>query len=98
MSITVLDATQNVVPFVNAGGDQTITIVVRLSGKAVDVDGTISSYAWTKVSGPAGGTITTPSAAATTVTGLGPGTYVYRLTATDNNGATVTSDVTIVIN
>jgi len=88
-------------PTANAGGSQSITLPtssVTLSGSGSDTDGTITAYLWTKVSGPAFGTITTPTAASTTVTGMtGAGTYVYRLTVTDNEGATGFNDVAITV-
>jgi 5-hydroxyisourate hydrolase-like protein (transthyretin family)/predicted esterase len=93
--------TTNQPPTANAGANQTITLPtnsVTLTGSGSDADGTIVSYAWTKVSGPAGGMITTPSQASTTVTNLAEGSYVFRLTVTDNSGATATSDVTITVN
>jgi predicted esterase len=88
-------------PTVNAGTDQSITLPansVTLSGSATDVDGTISSYLWTKVSGPSGATITSASSASTTVTGLVQGTYTFRLTATDNSTATASDDVIVTVN
>jgi hypothetical protein len=87
-------------PVASAGSDQTITLPtsqVTLSGSATDGDGTIASYAWTKISGGAA-TITTPSAASTTVTGLAQGAYTFRLTATDDNGATDFDDLTVTVN
>jgi hypothetical protein len=92
--------TTNQAPVVNAGTNQTITSPassVTLSGSATDADGTIASYLWTKVSGT-GGTITTPNAASTTVTGLTAGSYVFNLQATDNVGATGNKTVTITVN
>jgi hypothetical protein len=92
----------NVPPVANAGAAQAITLPtssVTLNGTgSTDSDGTIASYAWTKVSGPSAGTITSPSAATTTVTGLIAGTYVYQLTVTDNSGATSSANVTISVN
>jgi hypothetical protein len=88
----------NQAPTVNAGADQNITLptsTASLTGTASDPDGSISTYLWTKISGPAGGSITSPSTANTTVTGLAEGTYVFRLTATDNGGATASDDVQI---
>jgi hypothetical protein len=67
-----------------------------LSGSGSDPDGTIVSYAWSKVSG-IGGNITSPNSASTTVNGLVVGTYIFRLTVTDNKGATATDDVTITV-
>jgi hypothetical protein len=91
----------NVAPVANAGADRNITLptnTVTLNGSGTDSDGTIASYSWTKISGPAGGNIQTPAAASTSVTGLNAGTYVYRLTVTDNAGATDSDDVQVVVN
>jgi hypothetical protein len=91
----------NASPSANAGNDQTITLPtssVTLTGSGTDADGTIASYAWTKISGPAGSTITSSSSATTTVTGLVQGVYVFRLTVTDNLGATGFGDVQITVN
>jgi hypothetical protein len=57
----------------------------------------IVSYLWTKVSGPAGGTIASPNAASTGVSGLTTGTYVFNLLATDNNTGTISGNDTIVV-
>jgi hypothetical protein len=90
----------NTAPTANAGADQSITLPlsnVSLTGTGTDTDGTIAAYAWTKISGPAGNTITTPAAAATTITGLLQGVYVFRLTVTDNAGATGFDNVQIIV-
>jgi hypothetical protein len=101
VSVTVHPApAQNKAPSAAAGVDQSIilpTDTATLNGTATDDDGTINTYAWTKVSGPEGGTLATPDAASTKVTGLQEGSYVYRLTVTDNEGATATDDVTITV-
>jgi len=89
VQITV-NAASNIPPTANAGADQTIilpTNTVSLSGTGIDPDGFITAYLWTKVSGPANGTITNPNSAATTVTGLVQGVYRFELRVTDNNGA-----------
>jgi hypothetical protein len=90
----------NIPPTVNAGNDQSITLPtssVSLSATASDSDGTISSYAWTKVLGGAA-TITSPSSASTTVTGLVAGSYTFRCTVTDDDGASTADDVVITVN
>jgi len=97
----IVNAAPNQPPTANAGSDITITLPtnsVTLVGSGTDPDGTIASYAWTKASGPAGGTLGSPNAATTTVTGLTQGTYVFTLTVTDNNGATATDNVTVIVN
>lgn len=88
----------NIPPSANAGSDQTITAnSVTLSGSGTDSDGSISSYLWSKVSG---GTysISNASVANPTITNLLQGTYIFRLTVTDNQGATATDDVSITVN
>lgn len=75
------------------GNAQTVT----LSGSGTDADGTISSYSWRKVSGPASGVITNPNSAITTVTGLTVGVYQYELTVTDNQGATGSDTVQVTV-
>jgi hypothetical protein len=88
----------NPYPVPNAGPDQTITTLsVTLSGSATD-DGSIASYRWIKESGPAGDTIESPAAASTVVNGLTPGIYIFRLTVTDNLGATASDTVKITVN
>lgn len=80
----------------NAGPDQTVCAgsTVTMAGNTA----TSGTGVWTKISGPAGGTITTPSSATTTITGLTTGTYVYQWTIS-NAPCTASSDqVTITVN
>jgi hypothetical protein len=88
-------------PAARAGTDVTITLPtssVTLNGSASsDPDGTISRYAWSKVSGPPSFLIASSSSAITIISNLVVGTYVFRLTVTDNNGATANDDVTVVV-
>ena len=54
VQITV-NAAPNMPPTANAGADKTITLTNQFSiliGSGTDSNGTISSYAWTKISGP----------------------------------------------
>src|SRR5258706_1616483 len=91
----------NQVPVANAGNNITMTLPTNsttLSGSGTDADGTIVSYAWTRVSGPTTFTLGTANAAATTLINLVQGTYIFRLTVTDNSGATGTDDVTVTVN
>ena len=81
--------------------DQSITLptnTVSLNGNGTDTDGTISSYSWTKISGPASGTITNANSASTTVTGLVQGVYQFQLKVTDNNAATGADTVQVTVN
>lgn len=86
-------------PVANAGSDQTVIMpanTAMLDGSASsDPDGTITTYLWTKVSGPSGGDISSPNSAKTQVINLVSGTYVYQLKVTDNMGASSTAQVKV---
>ncbi len=77
---------------------------VALPNSSVTVDGSgstpasgavITGYNWSYISGPPGSTIVSPNSVLTDITGLIEGSYVFRLTVTDNKGASSTSDITI---
>jgi hypothetical protein len=90
----------NDVPLVNAGPDQVITLpttTATLEGGAIDSDGTIAKYNWAILTTGAGLTITDPTKAITTVTGLKVGEFVFELTATDDKGATSKDSVKITV-
>ena len=79
-----------------AGPNQTIT----LPTSSVVLDGTgstgiITSYLWSKLSGPSTMTIVSPTSAITSVTGLLAGVYVLQLSV---NGGISLSQVTITVN
>ena len=100
VKVTVNSAV-NQAPVANAGTDKVITLPVKtttLNGSGTDADGSISSYAWTKISGPSSGTIGTANAATTTVNNLVQGVYQYQLTVTDNKGATGKDTVQVTVN
>ncbi|MFT3980392.1 MAG: PKD domain-containing protein [Ferruginibacter sp.] len=91
----------NIAPVANAGADKTITLPVNtttLNGSGTDTDGTIASYAWVKIAGPAAGTISNANTATATVAGLVQGVYRYQLTVTDNNGATGRDTMQVTVN
>lgn len=100
VTITVLDSTQaNQPPVANAGGNKTITLPtnsVLLNGSGDDADGTILSYGWIKVSGPAA-TLANSNTASLSLSNLVEGTYLFRLTVTDDQGATGTNDATVTV-
>ncbi|HRN55574.1 MAG TPA: Ig-like domain-containing protein, partial [Agriterribacter sp.] len=89
-------------PVANAG----IAAIITLPANSVTLDGTkstapsgsITAYLWSKVSGPAQGTITTPANASAVVTGLTEGVYVFQLKITDSNGGTSTATVSVTVN
>jgi len=100
VTITVVDPSVNQPPVANAGGPKTLTLPTNsttLNGSASDTDGTITTYAWIKVSGPAA-TLTNTSSAVLSLSGLVQGVYVFRLTATDNDGDFDSDDATVTVN
>jgi hypothetical protein len=103
MKVTVVAGGANQPPVARAGSNISITLPVnsiQLDGStSSDPDGTIASYSWKKLGGPAGGNITVTSASRTTVTGYTlEGVYVYELTVTDNLGLSASSNITITVN
>jgi hypothetical protein len=88
------------VPVANAGKDQSIpvswdhmpTVNATLS---TDQDGWIKTFRWTKISGPSSYWFYNSAAAETKINGLVAGTYVFRVTVTDNSGKTDYDDVSI---
>ncbi len=102
VTVTVLAAASSQqAPTVNAGTAQTITLPtnsVTLSEVSTAYDGaSLVSILWTQVSGPNTADITGPKGTPTTATGLVAGTYVFKLTATDNNGRTGSGQVTVTV-
>ncbi|AXY77522.1 T9SS C-terminal target domain-containing protein [Paraflavitalea soli] len=85
----------------NAGADVTITLPTNsatLNGSAsANPNGTISSYGWTKISGPAA-TIANNKAATTAVSGLTAGTYLFQLTVWDNLFVPSSDTMQLVVN
>jgi subtilisin family serine protease len=89
-------------PIANAGPDQTVASgsVVTLDGSgSSDPDGTITSYAWTQTAGPSV-TLSDPSAVKPTFTAptVSANTVLtFRLTVTDDDGATATAQVNVTV-
>jgi hypothetical protein len=89
------------VPVANAGSSQTVTLpvnAVTLAGSGTESGGTISSYAWSWVSGPSQYVFNSTSVASPTISNLIAGTYVFKLTVTDANGVSASANVSIVVN
>lgn len=90
----------NSLPVANAGLDQTVEegdVVILNGSGSIDSDGSISSYSWIRISGPAI-TLVNPDTATPEFTAASTGTLVLELTVTDNSGAASTDTVTITIN
>ncbi len=91
----------NQLPVVNAGSDVTITLPansVSLAGSATDPDGNITGYSWSRISGPSQFSISNSTATNPAISNLAAGTYTFRLTATDNGGASNYDDVNVIVN
>jgi gliding motility-associated-like protein len=100
VTVTVNNAPVNVPPVANAGSDESITLPINsinLVGSGTDGDGTVTGYNWAKLSGPSATNPSDQNLASVTYTDLLAGTYVFRLTVTDNQTATHTDDITIVV-
>jgi gliding motility-associated-like protein len=95
----LLTKSKNSAPTANAGADITLTLPNNstiINGSGLDPGGSIASYAWTKTSGGAA-TLTNATSPSLTVSDLVEGTYVFRLTVTDNEGNPGSDDVTVIV-
>lgn len=87
-------------PTANAGTDKSLILPnnsIDITGTGTDADGTIAGYVWTKIAGPSTFTLTNSNTSKVTVSNLIVGTYVFRLTVTDNQGASGTDDVSVTV-
>ncbi|QJE96378.1 PKD domain-containing protein [Luteolibacter luteus] len=98
-TVTVSAATG--VPVANAGADASITLPVSsltINGSGTDPGGSISAYSWSQISGPGTASLSGANTASLTASSLIQGSYVFRLTVTDNNGLTGSDDVNVTVN
>ncbi|HSB91663.1 MAG TPA: PKD domain-containing protein [Flavitalea sp.] len=96
----VVEPIPNQAPVVKAGGNQVIylpTDSVYVAGSAIDLDGTISSYKWKQVSGPAAAVFTNVDQWGTEIQKLVAGTYYFALFVTDNIGATASDTLVVTV-
>jgi gliding motility-associated-like protein len=68
-----------------------------LNGSASDPGGSIASLLWTQDSGPTSATLINPTTTTLTVDNLAIGTYVFRLSATDNEGTSASSTASVLV-
>ena len=90
----------NKAPVISAGNDKTIelpTSSVELEGIGSDGDGSVARFTWTKLTGPGQASFNNRTIASPLVSNLAQGTYTFRLTATDNEGATSIDDVQVIV-
>ncbi|MGO4293453.1 PKD domain-containing protein [Chitinophaga sp. RAB17] len=101
VNVVVLAAIINKPPVANAGNNIQIQLPVNtasLDGSgSTDADGQITTWAWKKTAGPAGGDLTTAGAAKTNAGNLQEGTYTFQLSVTDNSGASSSASVNVVV-
>jgi len=89
----------NIPPIVDAGPDIYISsgaTATTLTSTAYDPDGFIASYLWTKESGGVYGTMISPSNDSTIVAGLVDNEYEFKITVTDDDGATAFDTVNVI--
>ena len=97
----IVNPAANIPPVSKAGDNKYITLPVNqtaLEGKGTDIDGTVVSYLWTKISGPASFNIVNAASPVTDVTGLIQGTYEFELKVMDNNGAVGKDTMQVIVN
>lgn len=81
----------NVPPVANAGTNVNMTLpensTVLNGSTSNDADGFLTSYLWTKKSGPSTWNLSSATVSSPTLTNLVAGSYVFQLKVTDNAGA-----------
>ena len=100
-TVTVSPPGANRPPVADAGDDQSAAsgTAVTLAGSGSDTDGRVVEYAWTQTAGP---TVALTGAAAATATFTAPEvtartTLTFRLTVTDDDGATDGDEATVAV-
>jgi hypothetical protein len=99
--IVISDGVVNSAPTVDVGADTSIKkgATFTRTATASDSDGTISVYAWTIQSRPAGSVATSSGNATSTITFIPDkiGTYVIRCTVTDDFNASTYDELTLTL-
>ena len=88
-------------PTANAGPDQTMQLpvaAVTLTGSGTSKNGRITGYLWSMISGPNVPVINSPSSAATTVSNLVAGSYLFQFMVIDSAGLTGIDTTKIQVN
>ena len=101
VSVTVNPEANTDPPLANAGTDQNITLPtnsITINGSGSDPDGGSVSFAWTQTSGPNIATLANEATADLTASNLVEGTYVFRLTVTDDENDTAFDEMSVTVN
>ncbi|MBO9635171.1 MAG: T9SS type A sorting domain-containing protein, partial [Chitinophagaceae bacterium] len=92
----------NQLPIANAGADLVVVLpnpVITLNGSSsIDNDGTITTWKWTRISGPNTVTITNDNTKLASVTGVIVGIYQFELVVTDNKGGIGKDTMKVTVN
>lgn len=90
----------NILPIARASAPDSLILPVDsalLDGSlSSDADGSIAGYSWTQISGLAA-ILDNPRAAQCLAKQLQPGTYIFQLVVTDNQGASAKTLVTVIV-
>ncbi len=71
--------------------------LILIGSGSYDVGGWITNYAWSQVSGPTTASLWSVSSTNWQAGGLSAGTYVFKLTVTDNSGLTSSATVQVIV-
>lgn len=88
------------VPVINAGPPQTVAntiTTITMAGSASVANGVITAAHWLLVTGPNVPVISDASSLTTTVTGLIPGAYIFRLIGITSTGLTSASTMSLTV-
>jgi K319L-like, PKD domain len=98
----IVEPNFNEFPKPNAGSDIAITLpldsVILNANASTDPDGSITNYAWSKISGPASFNIANPATVQTQATRLIQGIYQFELKVTDDKGLSAKDTVSVTVN
>ena len=96
-----MEVVVNIPPVSAAGSDVERTLpqnsVVMNGSGSSDADGSITSYQWTRLSGPLQYSISSATSVSPTISNLVKGVYEFQLQVTDNRGATGSDVVRITV-
>jgi len=98
--ISGIEIISSLPPIVDAGEDLTLTLPTNstvINGTASDPDGGNVTYLWSQESGPATATLSGETTADLTASDLVEGTYIFRLTVTDDEGDTASDEVMVTV-